>query len=68
MIVGGVLKVFVSNKIFPQAQEILDQYDCETYLVPMRKYNVYENEAEDRADVLFKKLKILCDKPFPCKD
>ena len=35
---------------------------------PRKKYNEFENEAEDRADSLFKKLKSLCDKPFPCKD
>jgi hypothetical protein len=35
---------------------------------PRKKYNVFEDEAEDRADELFKILKELCDKPFPCKD
>ena len=35
---------------------------------PRKKYNDFENEAEDRADELFKKLNSLCDKPFPCKD
>lgn len=40
----GGTNVFVSNFIFPQAQEILDQYKDKTYLVPlarMKDYNMF---------------------------
>lgn len=38
----GGTNVFVSNKIFPQAQEILNQYDCKPYLVPLYKLKTYD--------------------------
>ena len=49
-------------------KHFLMEYQRQSDRNPKKKYNVFEDEAEDRADVLFKKLKILCDKPFPCKD
>lgn len=34
---------FISNKIFPEAQNLLDMYKCKPYLVPLMKDNNYDN-------------------------
>ncbi len=39
----GGTEVFVSNKIFPEAQKILDLYDCKPYLVPLYQMSNYHN-------------------------
>lgn len=38
----GSTNVFVSNKIFPEAYEILDTYDCKPYLVPLYQFKNYD--------------------------
>lgn len=39
----GGTNAFISNKIFPEAEAILNKYDCKPYLVPMYKLNNYHS-------------------------
>ncbi len=47
----GGTDVFVSNKILPQAQEILDIFDCKPYLIPQAgNYRNYQSKFVSRFD------------------
>lgn len=48
----GGTDVFVSNKIFPEAWEILERYDCSPYLIPLAKDTVYKNFIPNLSRVL----------------
>lgn len=48
----GGTDCFVSNKIFPEAWAILEQYDCSPYLIPLAKDSVYKNFIPNLSRVL----------------
>lgn len=48
----GGTSVFVSNKIFPEALEILNNYNCKPYLIPIKKMNNYRNFIPNMSRVL----------------
>ncbi|WP_438423192.1 hypothetical protein [Aquimarina macrocephali] len=60
----GGTNVLVSNKIFPEAQKILDLYDCKPYLVPLNgRYSSFRQGIYTILDKLRDELK-LTKKPY----